>query len=140
MKKAVLIRIKDNGTQTLGRLFMFNGLDIEFECATLELPFKNNARNISCILPGRYKVSPRNSQKYGDHFLVENTMLRDFILIHEANYYTDLKGCIGVGADFIDINKDGELDITSSRATKKKLLEIAPAGFEIIILAADKNN
>ena len=65
-------------------------------------------------------------------------MLRDFILIHEANYYTDLKGCIGLGADFIDINKDGELDITSSRATKKKLLEIAPGGFEILILAADK--
>tara|TARA_R110000782_G_scaffold255070_3_gene343707 strand:- start:937 stop:1347 length:411 start_codon:yes stop_codon:yes gene_type:complete len=135
MKKAVLIRINDNGTQTLGRLFIFNGLDIDFECTTLELPFKNNARNKSCILSGRYKVSPRNSKKYGDHFLVENTLLRDFILIHEANYYTDLKGCIGIGADFIDINNDGELDITSSRDTKKELLNIAPDGLDLIILA-----
>ena len=134
MKKAVLIRLEENKKQTLGRLFVFDGLDIIFECCTLELAWRENKRNVSCIPIGNYKVNPRNSEKYGDHFLVENVMMRDYILIHEANYYTDLKGCIGVGSNFYDINKDGETDITSSRNTKAKLLGKAPEGFELIIL------
>lgn len=132
--RAVLIRLEDNGVQTLGRLFLFDGLDIEFECCTLELSDKNNQRNISCIPTGEYKISPRKSAKYGDHYLVENVMMRDYILIHEANYYTDLKGCIGIGQNFYDINDDKNTDITSSRKTKRRLLEKAPNGFDLIII------
>jgi len=132
--RAVLIRLEDNGVQTLGRLFLFDGLDIEFECCTLELSDKNNKRNISCIPTGEYKVSPRHSDKYCEHYLVENVMMRDYILIHEANYYTDLKGCIGIGENFYDINKDKNTDITSSKKTKRRLLEKAPDGFDLIII------
>lgn len=132
--RAVLIRLEDNGLQTLGRLFLFDGLDTIFECCTLELSYKNNKRNISCIPTGEYKISPRNSKKYGDHYLVENVMMRDYILIHEANYYTQLQGCIGIGQNFYDINNDKNTDITSSRKTKKRLLELAPDGFELIII------
>jgi len=132
--RGVLIRLEDNGVQTLGRLFLFDGLDIEFECCTLELSDKNNQRNISCIPTGEYKISPRKSAKYGDHYLVENVMMRDYILIHEANYYTDLKGCIGIGENFYDINDDKNTDITSSRKTKRRLLEKAPNGFDLIII------
>lgn len=132
--RGVLIRLEDNGVQTLGRLFLFDGLDIDFECCTLELSDKNNQRNISCIPSGEYKISPRNSAKYGDHYLVENVMMRDYILIHEANYYTDLKGCIGIGENFYDINDDKNTDITSSKKTKRRLLEKAPNGFDLIII------
>ena len=132
--RAVLIRLEDNGVQTLGRLFLFDGLDIEFECCTLELTDRNNKRNVSCIPSGEYKISPRKSAKYGDHYLVENVMMRDYILIHEANYYTDLKGCIGIGENFYDINDDNNTDITSSRKTKRRLLEKAPNGFDLIII------
>lgn len=134
MKRAVLLRISENNKQTLGRLFIFEGLDIAFECCTLELPFKANMRNVSCIPPGEYKVSPRNSEKYDDHFQVENVMMRDYILIHPANYYTQLRGCIAVGYDFYDINNDGEHDLTHSRRTMKHLLSVAPEGFSLIIL------
>jgi len=134
MIRAVLVRLEDNGNQTLGRLFLFDGLDLEFECCTLELSDRNNKRNVSCIPTGQYKVSPRHSQKYGNHYLVENVMMRDYILIHEANYYTDLKGCIGVGENFYDINKDKNTDITSSKKTKRRLLEKAPDGFWLIII------
>lgn len=132
--RAVLIRLEDNGVQTLGRLFLFDGLDIEFECCTLELTDRNNKRNVSCIPTGEYKISPRKSAKYGEHYLVENVMMRDYILIHEANYYTDLKGCIGIGENFYDINDDNNTDITSSRKTKRRLLEKAPNGFDLIII------
>ena len=134
MKKAVLIRINKNDKQTLGRLFVFDGLDIDFECCTLELPFKNNARNVSCIPTGNYKVNPRNSEKYGDHYIVEDVLMRDYILIHPANYYTQLRGCIAIGYDFFDINGDGEHDLTHSRRTIKNLLAVAPHGLDLIIL------
>ena len=135
MKRAVLIRLNESKNQTLGRLFVFNGLDIIYKCCTLELAWRENKRSVSCIPKGEYKVNPRNSDKYGNHFLVENVDMRDYILIHEANYYTQLRGCIGVGADFYDINNDGEMDITSSRKTKAELLKIAPNGFNLLIIS-----
>lgn len=134
MKRAVLIRLKENNKQTLGKLFLFNGLDLEYECCTLELPFINNMRNISCIPTGDYTVKIRESEKYGLHYQVENVEMRDYILIHPANYYTQLRGCIAVGYKFYDINKDGEHDVTHSRRTMRHLLEIAPDGFNLIIL------
>ena len=134
MKRAVLIRLKQNKKQTLGRLFIFDGLDIEFECCTLELPDKQNQRNISCIPTGTYDVNPRTSERHKKHFIVEDVDNRDYILIHPANYYTQLRGCIAVGYKFYDINKDGECDVTHSRRTMKHLLEAAPCGFNMIIL------
>ena len=134
MKRAILLRISENKNQTLGRLFIFDGLDIAFECCTLELPFKANLRNVSCIPTGEYKTTPRSSEKYKQHYLVENVMLRDYILIHPANYYTQLRGCIAVGYDFYDINADGEHDLTHSRRTMKHLLAVAPEGFDLTIL------
>lgn len=134
MIRAVLIRIKANKNQTLGRLFVFDGLDLVFKCCTLELPDRANMRNISCIPTGIYEVKPRTSAKYKEHFEVTKVLNRKYILIHPANYYTDLKGCIGVGADFYDINKDGEMDITSSRDTMSKILELMPNGFNLTII------
>tara|TARA_R100001244_G_scaffold1556_1_gene2587 strand:+ start:235 stop:645 length:411 start_codon:yes stop_codon:yes gene_type:complete len=134
MTRAILLRISENKQQTLGRLFIFKGLDVIFECCTLELPFKANLRNVSSIPPGQYNISTRNSEKYGDHYQIENVMLRDYILIHPANYYTQLRGCIAVGYDFYDINNDGEHDLTHSRRTMKHLLAVAPEGFFLTIL------
>ena len=134
MIRAVLLRLSENKKQTLGRLFLFKGLDVIFECCTLELPFKANLRNVSCIPPGQYNVTNRVSEKYGDHFQVENVMMRDYILIHPANYYTQLRGCIAVGFDCYDINNDGEHDLTHSRRTMKHLLAEAPEGFFLTIL------
>lgn len=132
--RAVLIRLNKNEKQTLGRFFIFDGLDIIFECCTLELPWNENKRNISCIPTGEYKVKIRESEKYGLHYQVENVMMRDYILIHPANYYKQLRGCIAVGKAFYDINKDGHKDITYSRKTMSKMLDHAPNGFNMIIL------
>jgi len=134
MKRAVLIRLKENNKQTLGRLFIFNGLDIQYKCCTLELAWKDNKRNKSCIPTGEYTAKCRVSDKYGDHYLIENVDMRDYILIHPANYYTELRGCIAVGHDFVDINKDGQNDLTYSKRTMRELLQAAPDGFELIIL------
>lgn len=134
MKRAVLIRLKEDEKQTLGRLFIFDGLSVIFESTTLELANNDNRRNISCIPTGSYNVKSRYSSKYNDHFIIEDVPDRDFILIHPANFHTDLRGCIGIGKEFADINDDNRQDITQSRATMKKLLQIAPEGFNLIVL------
>ena len=134
LKKAVIIRIQENNNQTLGRFFLFDGLDIIFEAVTLELPYKFNYRNVSCVPEKLYKVVPRTSKKYGKHFILNNVFSRDLILIHSGNFYTQTKGCILLGKDFFDINSDGEYDITSSRDTVAELVEYCQDGFDLNII------
>ena len=136
MKRAVLIRVNQDEKQTIGRLYLYKGFDDLFNCRTLELPFKANIRSISCIPPGHYQVETRISKAYGEHYIVKNVPGRTYILIHVANYYTDLRGCIGVGKEFADINKDKHQDITHSRDTLKTLLKHAPDGFSLTIIDA----
>lgn len=132
--KAVIIREVSQKRQTLGTLTLFNTQGkLIFECKTLELPDLKNQKQVSCIPKGNYKITPRTSPKYGLHFLVNNVKNRDAILIHHGNYYTDILGCILVGSTHSDINKDGLLDVVSSKITLKKLLELAPNGFELTI-------
>lgn len=114
--------------QTIGRL---TGPGISL--VTVELPWLNNERRKSCIPEGTYKCTPRNSAKYGNHFLVNNVSGRDAILIHVGNYKSDLLGCIAPGLTFADLNKDGDLDVTSSKAAMKILLDSFKNGFELVI-------
>ena len=127
--KITLRRISDDGVQTLGHLHIGNGKVYQ----TLELAWKNNAKQISCIPKGTYKARIRLSNKYGEHFHILNVPNREFILIHHGNYHTDILGCILVGKGLSDINKDGRLDVTSSRQAMKELLAYLPNEFEIEI-------
>lgn len=64
-------------------------------CYSIELPWVDNARRISCIPEGTYPLVKRTSKKYGRHILVNNVPGRDLILIHPANHAaTELMGCI----------------------------------------------
>ncbi|RWX03366.1 DUF5675 family protein [Flavobacterium cerinum] len=133
--RAILSRQKSDDQQTLGKLEVFDANDQKvFECKTLELDWQNNARRESCIPTGTYKVTSRRSVKYGSHFLINDVPKRDTILIHQGNYHKDILGCILVGEKHTDINRDGYLDVTASKATLKKLTTIAPKGFSLTIL------
>lgn len=132
--EALIIRELAQSKQTLGRLELYdNNRQKVFECKTLELPWKNNMRQKSCIPTGNYKVTPRTSPKYGLHFLINGVKDRDAILIHHGNYHTDILGCILVGTAHIDINGDGFKDVTSSKATMHLLINLAPQGFKLTI-------
>ena len=124
--KAYLLRLRDDGQETLGALVIYDGLKKVFECKTCELPWKSNKTNISCVPRGVYHVSHRESEKYGSHLHVEDVIDRSYILIHVANFEEQLRGCIAVGKAYADIDKDGDLDITSSRTTMKELVDIVP--------------
>jgi hypothetical protein len=124
-----LKRLSDDGVQTLGILTNVTGKVYH----TLELSWRNNQRQRSCIPKGVYKVRKRTSVKYGEHFHVLNVPNRDFVLIHHGNYHTDILGCILVGKGLLDINKDGRLDVTSSKQAMKEILTVMPNEFELLI-------
>lgn len=136
MSLRIKIERYDHGKkQTLGTLFVMDGKRVHYTCHTLELPWKNNEFQVSCIPEGIYTVVRRYSAKFGHHFHITDVDGRTYILIHAGNYYTDILGCILVGKGLADINKDGLKDVTSSKAALTDLLAMMPKTFEIEIVA-----
>jgi hypothetical protein len=64
-------------------------------CNTIELPWKNNEKRVSCIPEGRYFIRKRYSQKFKWHLEVVDVKNRSYILFHPANNaLLELNGCI----------------------------------------------
>ncbi len=97
MINLLLIRDTFSEKSTIGELFL-NGERI---CDTLENPYINNERNISCIPEGVYPVRlrlPRESATRDYlHLLVQEVPNRDFILVHRGNFPSQTQGCLLVG-------------------------------------------
>lgn len=131
-----VFRQSDNGIETLGDMRVYDENKKEvFKCETLELSWKNNQKKISCIpksLYGWEKVPATANIPY-EHILIKHVPGRDGICIHRANFVKQLKGCIAVGANEIDIDGDGQKDVTSSAATFDKLMAILPNVGTILI-------
>lgn len=71
---------------------LLNGKHI---CYTIELPWRNNRRNVSCIPEGRYRLKRTRSQRFGYTLRVMDVPGRSGILIHPANDAArELQGCI----------------------------------------------
>ena len=93
----LIIRNTFTDQSTIGELFL-NG---EKMCDTLENPYINNERNISCIPEGEYKVRLRLARESATrdylHLLVQDVPNRKYILFHRGNSAKDTRGCILVG-------------------------------------------
>lgn len=64
-------------------------------CKTIELPWKNNVRRVSCIPEGKYFIKKRYSSKFGWHMEIIGVDNRTLILLHPANNaLKELNGCI----------------------------------------------
>jgi hypothetical protein len=91
-----LYRYDSDEVGTFGILHV-NG---KYVCDTLELPWKNNQKGISCIPEGTYKLSPFHSITNGECVYVEDVPDRAGIEMHAANFARQLKGCIAVGIKY----------------------------------------
>lgn len=115
---ANLLRLEDNGKQTIGRLSLYENHKLVFECDTLELTYKDNKKVFSCIPPGnnicKWNLMPR-LKKY--HYQIMDVLNRSGIFIHSANYYYQLQGCLSLGNGYSDIDEDGNMDVLNSRKT-----------------------
>jgi len=132
--KLLIERYPNSEKQTIGNGYVLKNDFIQFEFRTLELPWLNNKRKVSCIPTGDYKVKKRYSKKFGNHFHIQNVKDRSYILIHKGNYYTDILGCILVGDDLSYINDDNEIDVVNSVNTMKQLLKRLPNKFDLSIV------
>lgn len=129
MKSAKLIRVNGTDKQTLGAVITGNSKEI-FVCRSLELPWKNNEDNLSCIPAGEYickwSKSPHLSEIKGEDvytYEILNVPHRAGIRIHSANYYTQILGCVALGDAHKDINSDGTLDVIHTGETVKNFAE-----------------
>jgi len=64
---------------------------------TIERPWVNNERNISCIPEGTYSMNWRESPRFGWTWELEDVPDRSYILIHPGNFASNFEGCIGLG-------------------------------------------
>lgn len=72
---------------------------------TLELPWKDNLPNESCIPAGVYQCVRYHSPERGyDVFLLENVPGREAIEIHIGNTVHDTDGCLLIGTRYGTVN------------------------------------
>lgn len=123
MKPTVTITRTYTENATYGEVSATNGA-ATFTCKSLELPWKANQRNISCIPKGTYEVvwgfSPSRMRWT---YRIQNVPGRSGILFHAGNYAykktgkPDIEGCILLGNVFRDLNGDNVVDIGNSVVT-----------------------
>lgn len=131
LKKTVtLTRRWDNGTQTLGELSVGN-----FSCKTLELSYRNNQRNVSCIPKGIYTAKYTFSPKFMKYtYEIQDVHNRSGIRIHSGSTFYDILGCILLGTHYTDINGDQYADIANSKVTVEKFKDtLGTLPFTLII-------
>ena len=121
-------------TTGIGGVYNSEGEKV-FEFFTLELPWNDNERNISCIPEGEYlvrKMPPTAKRKY-EYFWVQDVPGRDSILFHPGNFTRSIRGCLLPGEELKDIDKDGITDVTNTTATLKILTALMPDKFKLTV-------
>jgi len=129
-----LQRVESSDHGTIGRLKA-----PRFSCWTMEPPWRDNARGLSCIPTGDYRCVWHRSPRYGWVYMVTNVPGRSFILVHPGNVGGDktlgLKthtlGCILLGA------RRGKLNINGHR--QKAVLVSRPTVREFFTVMAEQD-
>lgn len=131
MKQAHLKRGYYASDVTLGMLYV-DGADLP-PIYTLEEPWKDNQRKISCIPPGKYVCRPHEGIKFKSVWQLQDVPGRDAILIHAGNTTMDVEGCILVGLEHGIL--DGREAVLKSRQALGLLRDAIGTGnsFEITI-------
>ena len=102
----------------------------DFSCKTLELPWRMNASDISCIPAGIYPVHKHATKNV---LVISEVPGRFGIQIHAGNYTSELQGCILPGRDWHDLDHDGVTDVASSKDALRALMLAIPERTYIVI-------
>ncbi len=100
MRKVALIRTESGDQGTFG-VILFG----KYNFVTVELPWKDNNRGVSCIPFGKYNCEIVQSPHFGEVYQVKDVQGRSHILLHSGNWggdktkglRTDTDGCIILG-------------------------------------------
>jgi hypothetical protein len=130
-------------TGEYGRLL----IDGALFCATCEQPWNNNLQGASCIPEGDYRLLHFDSPAHGPTVVFHNPALnifgtpamipagrsgRSLCEIHNANWPFQLKGCVAVGQQLMEISPHG-LGVNSSVPTFQALMQIMASAREITV-------
>jgi len=105
-----------------GELF----LNQQLVCRTIELPWRENQRQVSCIPEGQYTVRLRCTKRFGRHLTVDRVPGRISILVHTFNNaLKESRGCIAPVCQ-----TTGEGQGHSSRIALDRLLGLLQPAFD----------
>jgi hypothetical protein len=119
----LISRYSKEEDQSIGNMFLLddNG-SVTHAWKSLELPWLNNQKNISCIPEGLYTGVLHRSPKFGLCIWIKDVPGRSEILIHIGNFNRDILGCVVIGMDILDIDGDGSIDVRDSGDAMDELL------------------
>lgn len=115
---------------TFGKMLFPDG----WWCYTVERPWLDNKPRVSCIPDGVYSLGLRYSPtvsritrgRYQEGWEIQDVPGRTYIMVHPANWPTDLLGCMGVGKTYTELQAhDGLLHkaVTHSQSTFDEVME-----------------
>ncbi len=121
----------------------------EHFCYTMEQPWRQNRRFVSCVPVGTYNLISYDSPKYGETFALENEDNDVFVyeneadeggryacLFHSANWAHQLQGCIAPGDGKGWAQHRGHppnLMVTRSRDALARLFPVLEYNHQILI-------
>ena len=98
---------------------------------TLELPWKDNQRNISCIPAATYKATKVFSEHFQKYlFILSNIVNRDAVEMHIGNDIRDTHGCILLGMQY----SLASYAIVNSKLAFDSFMSMMPDEFNLIIV------
>lgn len=100
MSNLQLVRVGGDASCTQG-ILRKDGLAF---AVTLELPWRENESDHSCIPLGTYTCRRLQSPHFGETFEVTGIEGRSHVLFHKGNTTHDTKGCILVGETYNDLS------------------------------------
>lgn len=106
---------------------------------TLEPPWRQNARRVSCIPPGLYQVAPHTSPRFGRCLDVLGEEPRSHVLFHAGNSVADTAGCILPGSGWGPDDSRGRKTVQGSRWAMSRLLQEI-TGRAWLVITADTNH
>lgn len=139
----VIKRLESDEVETLGLISVIRDGEVLCTTHSLELPWRDNQRNISCIPTGSYtgRVLDTEAELSTTRFdykciAIDNVPERSGIKIHIANYVHQIRGCIIPGKGRRDIDNDGIIDMIGSAQALDKIIQNLPQDkpFDIYII------
>lgn len=125
---AILKRLRTGDDGTFGTLRVIGADGAELSLCTGELPWRENARGVSCIPAGSYRAYIQHSPSFGRNlYELAGVPGRSEILIHHGNFcgdrakgkQSDVRGCILVGVQHGTIH--GQRAVIQSRVALSRL-------------------
>ena len=86
-------------TRAMFGVLIDNDTSLPF-AVTMEQPWRENTRFVSCIPADLYICRAYSSAKFKDVYEIQGVMGRNNILLHKGNYIEDTAGCVMVAEKF----------------------------------------